>query len=177
LYVIPTDIQGVYVRDDLNAPGHIITGKDKVTARKIYEAQLDAYLGTETQKNVVTTPVNGKVVVLGLDKGTYYLKETEAPDGYNPLHSSVSVDAGTGTTEFFVYATSGGIVADVQAEDATYTENVYHITRTVVENSRGVELPSTGGEGTFWLITVGALLAICFAVFLITHKKMSVYTD
>jgi hypothetical protein len=31
--------------------------------------------------------------------------------------------------------------------------------------------------GTFWLITVGTMLAIGFAVFLITHKKMSVYTD
>ena len=46
-----------------------------------------------------------------------------------------------------------------------------------VENSKGVELPSTGGEGTFWLFTIGTLLAIGFAVFLITHKKMSIYTD
>ena len=40
-----------------------------------------------------------------------------------------------------------------------------------------VVIPSTGGTGTFWLITIGTLLAIGFAVFLITHKKMSVYTD
>ena len=46
-----------------------------------------------------------------------------------------------------------------------------------MENSKGVELPSTGGMGTFWLITIGTLLAIGFAVFLITHKKMSVYAD
>jgi hypothetical protein len=31
--------------------------------------------------------------------------------------------------------------------------------------------------GTFWLITIGTLMAIGFAVFLITHKKMSAYTD
>jgi LPXTG-motif cell wall-anchored protein len=47
----------------------------------------------------------------------------------------------------------------------------------VVHNSKGVELPSTGGEGTFWLITIGSLLAIGFAVFLITHKKMTIYND
>jgi LPXTG-motif cell wall-anchored protein len=51
------------------------------------------------------------------------------------------------------------------------------LTHTVVHNSKGVVLPSTGGEGTFWLITIGTLMAIGFAVFLITHKKMSVYTD
>lgn len=177
LYVIPTDIEGVYIKDDLNALGKIITGEGKLTSRDIYAAKLNAYLGTATQKNVVTTPVNGKVVVLGLDKGTYYLRESKAPSGYNSLHTAVSIEAGVGTTEFYVYANSDGVVADVQAEDTTYAENMYRITRTVVENSRGFELPSTGGEGTVTLITIGTLLAIGFAVFLITHKKMSVYVD
>jgi LPXTG-motif cell wall-anchored protein len=48
---------------------------------------------------------------------------------------------------------------------------------TVVRNSRGVELPSTGGEGTMIMITVGTIIALAFAVLLITHKKMSVYHD
>ena len=177
LFVIPADIEGVYVKDDLNALGKIITGEGKLTSREIYAAKLNAYLGTATQKNVVTTPVNGKVVVLGLDKGTYYLRESKAPSGYNSLHTAVSIEAGVGTTEFYVYADSNGVVANVQAEDTTYAENMYRITKTVVENSRGFELPSTGGEGTVTLITIGTLLAIGFAVFLITHKKMSIYTD
>ena len=46
-----------------------------------------------------------------------------------------------------------------------------------LENTTSDVLPSTGGEGTFWMITIGTLMAICFAVFLITHKKMSIYTD
>ena len=44
-------------------------------------------------------------------------------------------------------------------------------------NSTGVELPSTGGEGTMMLITIGTMIAMAFAVLLITHKKMSVYHD
>ena len=72
--------------------------------------------------------------------------------------------------------TTGNVV---NAQHATGSQKVheYTATSTKVENSKGVELPSTGGEGTFWLITIGTLLAIGFAVFLITHKKMSVYTD
>jgi LPXTG-motif cell wall-anchored protein len=58
-----------------------------------------------------------------------------------------------------------------------FHEITYSLTHTVVHNSKGVVLPSTGGEGTFWLITIGTLMAIGFAVFLITNKKMSVYTD
>ena len=38
-------------------------------------------------------------------------------------------------------------------------------------------LPSTGGKGTMILITIGTVMAIGFAVFLVTNKKMSVYTD
>ena len=38
-------------------------------------------------------------------------------------------------------------------------------------------MPSTGGEGTIMLITFGTMIAIGFAVLLITHKKMSIYHD
>ncbi|MBR4878510.1 MAG: LPXTG cell wall anchor domain-containing protein [Clostridia bacterium] len=40
-----------------------------------------------------------------------------------------------------------------------------------------MELPSTGGEGTMRMITIGSIVAIAFAVLLITNKKMSVYQD
>ena len=68
-------------------------------------------------------------------------------------------------------------VADIQAEDGIHEEHILDVTYTVVHNSKGVELPSTGGMGTIWLITIGTLLAIAFAIFLITHKKMSIYED
>jgi LPXTG-motif cell wall-anchored protein len=38
-------------------------------------------------------------------------------------------------------------------------------------------LPSTGAEGTFFLIAVSALLVMVAAVFMITRKKMSIYED
>ena len=78
---------------------------------------------------------------------------------------------------FVIYADENGKVADIQAEDGVYSEQILDVTSTVVHNSKGEMLPSTGGVGTFWFIVIGALLAIGFAVFLITHKKMSVYTD
>ena len=117
------------------------------------------------------------LAILGLAAGTYYLKEVEAPAGYNALTLPVEITAGEGTRSFNIFADVNGNVADIQQTDGVHTEKVYDLTHTVVHNSKGVELPSTGGEGTFWLITIGTLLAIGFAVFLITHKKMSVYTD
>ena len=177
LYVIPTDIEGVYIKDDLGALGQIITGENKNTAREIYAAHLAAYLGGESQKNQIVTPVNGKLVILGLDKGSYYVKETKAPDGYNSVPTATKIEVGTGTESFYVYADINGKVANIQAPDTTYSENTFKVTKTTVKNSQGKVLPSTGGEGTFWLITIGTVLAIGFAVFLITNKKMSVYVD
>ena len=42
-----------------------------------------------------------------------------------------------------------------------------------VENFSGAELPSTGGIGTTIFYTLGGLLAVGAAVFLVTKKRMS----
>ena len=177
VYVIPTDIDGVYIIDSLGTPLEIVSGVRKLTTRDMYEDYLEAYLGTNEQDNYVVSQVNGKLVILGLAAGTYYLKEVEAPAGYNALSLPIEIKAGEGTRSFSIFADKDGHVADIQAADASHSEYVYDLTHTVVHNSKGTVLPSTGGEGTFWLITIGTMLAIGFAVFLITHKKMSVYTD
>ena len=182
VYVIPTDIAGVYIKDSLGTVAEDVSGINQETTRKKYAAYLEDYLKDEegnaiAQNNLVISQVNGKLAILGLDAGKYYLKEVKAPDGYNALTQPVELEAGKDITPFVIFAAANGSVADIQAEDGVHTEHRYDLTHTVVHNSKGVVLPSTGGEGTFWLITIGTLLAIGFAVFLITHKKMSVYTD
>ena len=177
VYVIPTDIKGVYILDDLNTS---VSGEYRDTSRGKYEKYLEAYLGENwatTQKNVVTSETNGKLVILGLEAGNYYLKETVAPNGYNKLATTTVVTVGQTNHGFFVIADPNGNVVDAQTATGDQVKHTYTVTSTIVENSKGVELPSTGGEGTFWLITIGTLMAIGFAVFLITHKKMSIYTD
>ena len=128
--------------------------------------------------NKVVSQVNGKIVLLGLKEGEYYLKEVKAPDGYNALSAPVMIEVGEGKSEdFSVYADASGKVADTEQDTTGYTKHTYGVTKATVGNSKGVELPSTGGKGTTMLITFGSLIAIGFAVFLITHKKMSIYTD
>ena len=182
VYVIPTEIKGVYIVDSKGTAAENISGINQETTRKKYEAYLADYLKDKDgnpidQNNLVVSQENGKLAVLGLKAGTYYLMEVEAPAGYNGLSVPVEIEAGVGMRSFVIYADKNGNVADIQEEDATHTEHVYDLTHIVVHNSQGKVLPATGGEGTFWLIAIGSLLAIGFAVFLITHKKMSVYVD
>ena len=112
--------------------------------------------------NEVTTPTSGQVIILGLEAGTYYLKEIKAPDGYNKLAAAQSVVIGKDHAE------------DVLIGEVTYTLNNATLQ---IANNRGVELPSTGGKGTMMLITVGTVVAMAFAMLLITQKKMSIYRD
>ena len=105
---------------------------------------------------------------MGLESGTYYLKETVAPAGYNQLPDPVEVVVGSGT-QTDVYDNG---YKNLDGTDISY--NVYSIP---IVNNQGVELPSTGGTGTMLLITIGTMVAMAFAVLLITHKKMSVYHD
>ena len=174
VYVIPTDIKGVYILDDLDT---IVSGKNRETSRDKYKDYLNDYLQGARQKNVVTSEVNGKLVILGLEAGDYYLKETVAPDGYNKLATTTTVTVGNTNHSFFVIADANGNVYDAQNATGEQVKHTYTVTSTIVENSKGVELPSTGGEGAMKMIAIGTMVAMVFAVLLITHKKMSIYHD
>ncbi len=99
----------------------------------------------------VTTPDSGKFTIKGLDADTYYLTETQQPDGYNKLSAPITV----------VIAENGNITVD------TTTVN-----EVKVENKTGSILPSTGGSGTTLIYILGAILVLGSSVVLITKKRM-----
>ena len=109
------------------------------------------------------TTTDGKVVIKGLKDATYYLKEIVAPDGYNKLAGATTIELSSETA------------ADFEVDGTTYT--VYNETATRIVNNQGTELPSTGGKGTMMLITFGTMIAVAFAILMITQKKMSIYND
>lgn len=102
----------------------------------------------------ITTTAAGTFVVEGLDAGTYYLKETEAPAGYNKLGTIVKV-----TIDH-----EGNITVNGSADKTEQVE---------VENKSGTELPSTGGTGTTIFYVLGSILAIGAGVLLVTKKRMN----
>lgn len=105
--------------------------------------------GTVTE---ITTDDTGKFKIEGLDAGTYYLKETKAPAGYNELHTTVTVEIDHD--------------GNIKANGASATE-------VQVENKAGTELPSTGGIGTTIFYVLGSVLVLAAVVLLVTKKRMS----
>ncbi len=108
--------------------------------------------GTVTE---ITTDNTGKFRIEGLDAGTYYLKETEAPVGYNKLNTVVTV------------------TIDHSGKINATTEKPEGATQIEVENKAGTELPSTGGMGTTLFYVLGSVLVVGAVVLLVTRKRMS----
>lgn len=109
----------------------------------------------ETGDTTIVVGADGKVNIKGLAKGTYYLKETKAPDGYNLLDIATTVDL-----------TNGNI-------SANFTDGNYTNGGIVVINKAGTELPSTGGMGTTLFYVLGGVLVAAAVVLLVTKKRMA----
>ena len=117
------------------------------------------YAGTDqTATKLVTsgattedTQDDGKLVVSGLPAGTYYLKETKAPEGYNLLDDYIEIT--------------------VDYDDETDASQV--VTKTIV-NKQGFTLPQTGGIGTLMFIIIGGVLMAGGICLIVPNKKRAV---
>lgn len=101
----------------------------------------------------LTSLNNGRIDIEGLKAGTYYLKETKAPDGYNLLKKIQIIEIG---------------------EDGSIKLNGDAITGDVkVKNNSGIELPSTGGMGTTLIYLAGIVLVVLSGYVLISKRRAS----
>ena len=94
---------------------------------------------------------DGMIHIEGIKAGTYYLKETEAPKGYNLLKTIQKIE----------------ILEDgsIKLND---TENKGSVR---VQNNKGSLLPSTGGMGTTLIYLIGGALVLGSGIVLANKKR------
>ena len=101
----------------------------------------------------------GKFNIKGLDAGTYVLKETTTPSGYNTCDPVTIIISATHTEN----ETGTGAITNLA--NSTHMANI-------IENKKGSQLPETGGMGTTIFYVVGTILVLAAVVLLITKKRM-----
>lgn len=119
---------------------------------------------TEAEATHLITDENGKITFQGIAAGTYYLRETKAPDGYNTLKKDKEVK---------ITATYNKENGKLENHSATSTGNRQYIQVQSIANKAGAVLPSTGGIGTTIFYVLGSILALGAAVLLIAKKRMN----
>ena len=95
------------------------------------------------------------LVINGLKAGTYWLRETKAPDGYNKLEKDIKITVTNNKDGSYT------ITSDSKVESNIVT----------IVNTSGVHLPETGGTGTLLLTAVGALLVAVAMIRFMRRKQ------
>lgn len=145
----------------------IVDGDNKVTG----------WADNEEGGSTLTSDENGLFKVIGLDDGTYYLKETKAPAGYNLLSKEITVVITATTTNGQTWTdgqassalTKLAVTADGKAGTGDTSTGIAGIT---VANNKGSTLPETGGMGTTLFYVLGGGLVLVAVVLLVTKKRM-----
>lgn len=118
----------------------------------------------------ITTDDSGIFTIKGLKTGTYYIEETQAPDGFNQLQNRfklvIAEDNISEPTKLEYKLT----IEENQEEQLS--DNVIKI-----ENMSGNKLPETGGIGRKVIYTAGGILFFGALVLLIARKKSNSEID
>ncbi|MBQ8026199.1 MAG: SpaH/EbpB family LPXTG-anchored major pilin [Oscillospiraceae bacterium] len=112
------------------------------------------WVDNEADASHYRTDSDGKTAFPGIADGTYTLRETAAPDGYNLVPDDIT-----------------GIVA---AHEDTANGPVGKTTLVKVPHTTGRLLPATGGVGTTIFFISGSVLLAAAVIVMITRKRSAV---
>ena len=97
---------------------------------------------------------NGMININGLQADTYYLKEIEAPKGYNLMKTPIKII----------------VTSDVDGKGVVKVDDKV-VDQVQVLNNTGSLLPSTGGMGTTLIYAIGSILVLSSGIILFIKRR------
>lgn len=176
-----TKVDGANTNTKLAGAEFKLSNADNKFATVDADGILTGWVDNIDDATTLTSDDSGVFKVVGLDDGTYKLKEIKAPEGYNLLTADVEVkitattkndqvwddfDADTALTELKIDVTQGTATTNGTGD---LDDGIVGATIT---NNSGSTLPSTGGIGTTLFYVIGGTLAAGAGVSLIAKKRM-----
>lgn len=142
-------------------------GTEEIKVKKSENAYYPSNDGDAS--STVITDADGKIYIRGLKPGTYKLTETKTNAGYvllkNPVEIKINqTNAASGEAEAFV----GGNKVTMTDDNGSLTAKV----PLTVVNSKGFDLPATGGRGIA-LFTIAGIAIVAAAGSLLFMRKRS----
>lgn len=141
-------------------------------AVKVEKKGENTFYTPDGSSNEVETDAAGKIYIRGLKPGTYKLKETKTNKGYvllkNPVVIVITEDS---NTPGVATATVGDKTVTMNADQNNKDSNTAEVPLTVV-NSKGFDLPATGGRGIA-LFTIAGIAIVAAAGSLLFMRKRS----
>lgn len=129
-----------------------------------------------TNPVILTSDSDGLFRVIGLDDGTYKLREIQAPDGFNLLPNDVEVVITAETNNGQDWSgtaaealTDLNVTANKEPGNGQASTGIAAIT---IANNKGATLPETGGMGTTVFYVLGGILAVGAGVLLVARRRM-----
>lgn len=125
-------------------------------------------------KKILSTNAEGTVFgFTGLDDGTYVLRETKTPDGYNSIEDqtfTISAKHDENSDDPKLTELTGDVASGSIIDLGVMLENGELSTDVV--NNKGSVLPSTGGAGRVAIYVIGAILVLGGGIVLVTKKRV-----
>lgn len=117
----------------------------------------------EEGQEIFSDETTGRFDIIGLDAGSYILRETTTPSGYNTC-DDIYIEIIADHCEDDSLAGKADISMYQNGEEISGENKIV--------NMRGRLLPGTGGIGTTIFYTVGGILAVGAAILLIVRRRM-----
>lgn len=144
--------------------------------------KLAGWTETESEASELTTGADGICKIIGLDDGTYTLKEKTAPNGYNKINNAMTLEinaetangqnwngtASNALTDIALTVSGDTAISDITAQLASTNKGTV---MAKVKNEKGVNLPTTGGIGTTLFVLGGGCAAGLAGIYLISKKR------